>query len=59
MEEECPVCNNKKIIQIGEQGIEVELSVATGKIIKRGKAGTWIWWRYKCKCGWESETLTE
>jgi hypothetical protein len=56
--EECPVCKNKKIKEVGGEEIAYERSVSTGKVLKREKTGCTIWWKYTCKCGWESETYT-
>lgn len=57
--QECPVCKNTKIKEVGGEEIAFERSVSTGKTLKREKTGETIWWKYTCKCGWESEVYTE
>jgi predicted RNA-binding Zn-ribbon protein involved in translation (DUF1610 family) len=56
---ECPKCGNKKIIEVGGKEIGYVRSVATGKILKKDKKGITIWWKYKCKCGWDSGNFVE
>lgn len=58
MYDKCPKCNNEKIKEVGGMEIEYERSVATGKLLKKDKEGSTIWWKYQCKCSWESETFT-
>lgn len=57
--EKCPICSNKKLVEVGIEQYEYERSVTTGKTLKRSKFGAVIWWKYKCKCGWESEGFTQ
>lgn len=57
--ESCPECFNEKILEVGGKEISYTQSVSTGKIIKKDKIGTTIWWMFTCKCGWKSEVFTE
>lgn len=59
MIDKCPECGNEKIIEVGGMEIAYELSVSTGKYLKKDKHGKSVFWFYKCKCGWNSETYSE
>ncbi|AJD91557.1 hypothetical protein JMA_22400 [Jeotgalibacillus malaysiensis] len=50
----CPKCGNDKIKEVGGIEIAYELSVFTGKMLKKEKEGSTLWWKYVCKCGYES-----
>ncbi|GLI90727.1 hypothetical protein [Bacillus subtilis] len=51
---ECPKCGNDQLIDYGEMSVRFEMSVKTGKILKRDKDGIVSWCARKCRCGWDS-----
>lgn len=57
--EKCPKCGNEQIKEIGEIHIGYERSVLTGKLLQKDKWGSAVWWKYTCRCGWESEQFSD
>lgn len=55
---ECPECGNDRIKLNVHEVFEAVFSVKTGKCLNRSYLSSETW-SYLCKCGWQSEIITQ